>query len=95
MHTSSIIITIISSKMYRFYLSNSLNISCSLSVSFCRIISAHSVKVVHCEQGAFSLLSGTGDDVIDYPQFLTREYRVLKGGYQHSHTRVSQILYAA
>ena len=36
-----------------------------------------------------------GDNVIVYPQFLTCEYRVLKGGYQHSHTRVSQILYAA
>ena len=41
------------------------------------------------------VLCWAGDNVIVYPQFLTCEYRVLKGGYQHSHTRVSQILYAA
>ena len=42
-----------------------------------------------------SLWARAGDNVIVYPQFLTCEYRVFKRGYQHSHTRVSQILYAA
>ena len=41
------------------------------------------------------VLCRAGDNVIVYPQFLTCEYRVFKRGYQHSHTRVSQILYAA
>ena len=41
------------------------------------------------------VLCRAGDNVIVYPQFPTCEYRVLERGYQHSHTRVSQILYAA